>query len=157
MGGRLPDCLVAVRHLAPSSLALEFPDDTGADTGAKEIDPYFDPAWYQHNLGLAHMILRSYEKALEEFERSSVRPYRVAAYMAGWGRRVAPARSPANAWKRSPTSRSAAGSPRNRSRTRPIARIWPNAGAQPGSRNDFDHLAQRRQIKEISSTATSYL
>ena len=50
---------------------------------AKEIDPYFDPAWYQHNLGLAHLILRNYERALEEFERSSARPYRVAAYMAG--------------------------------------------------------------------------
>jgi adenylate cyclase len=50
---------------------------------AKEIDPYFDPAWYQHNLGLAHLILRNYEQALEEFERSSTRPYRIAAYMTG--------------------------------------------------------------------------
>ena len=50
---------------------------------AKEIDPYFDAAWYQHNLGLAHLILRNYEQALEEFERSSTRPYRIAAYMAG--------------------------------------------------------------------------
>ena len=32
MGGWLPNCLVAVRHLVPSSLALEFSDDTGAVT-----------------------------------------------------------------------------------------------------------------------------
>jgi len=50
---------------------------------AKEIDPYFDPAWYWHGLGLTHMILRSYEQALEEFERSSARPFWTAAYMAG--------------------------------------------------------------------------
>jgi tetratricopeptide (TPR) repeat protein len=50
---------------------------------AKEIDPYFDPDWYWLCLGRTHMILRSYEQALEAFERSSARPYRFVAYMAG--------------------------------------------------------------------------
>jgi len=50
---------------------------------AKEIDPYFDPAWYGLSLGRTHMVLRRYEQALKEFERSSPRSYRVAAFMAG--------------------------------------------------------------------------
>jgi len=50
---------------------------------AREIDPYFDPAWYCHELGRTRMMLRDYEAALEQFERSFPRPWRVAAYMAG--------------------------------------------------------------------------
>jgi TolB-like protein/tetratricopeptide (TPR) repeat protein len=50
---------------------------------AREIDPYFDPGWYWLGLGRTHMILRRYDQALEEFERSSPRSYRIAAYMAG--------------------------------------------------------------------------
>ena len=50
---------------------------------AREIDPYFDPAWYWHGRGLARMMLRRYEPALTEFGRSSGRPYRTVAYMAG--------------------------------------------------------------------------
>jgi adenylate cyclase len=50
---------------------------------ATEIDPYFNPAWYGHSLGRTLMILRRYEQALEEFERSSERSYRVTACKAG--------------------------------------------------------------------------
>jgi len=50
---------------------------------AKEIDPYFNPSWYSHSLGRTHMVLRSYEAALEEFERFPAGSYRVAACMAG--------------------------------------------------------------------------
>jgi adenylate cyclase len=50
---------------------------------AKEIDPFFDPPWYCCELGRTHMMLRRYDQALAEFERSSARPYRIAAYMAG--------------------------------------------------------------------------
>jgi TolB-like protein/Tfp pilus assembly protein PilF len=50
---------------------------------ARQIDPFFDPAWYWHGLGLTQMILRRYEEAVTEFERASARPYHVSAYLAG--------------------------------------------------------------------------
>jgi Tfp pilus assembly protein PilF len=50
---------------------------------ARQIDPYFDPAWYWHGLGRAHMMLRRYEEAVAEFERASARPPQVSAYLAG--------------------------------------------------------------------------
>ena len=79
---------------------------------ARQIDPYFDPAWYWHGLGRAHMMLRRYEEAVAEFERASARPPQVSAYLAGChatlgtsGRARAFAR---NAWRGGPTSRSGA-------------------------------------------------
>ncbi len=50
---------------------------------AKEIDPYFDPAWYWRASGQACMVLHRYEEALAMFERAPTRPYRIAALMAG--------------------------------------------------------------------------
>jgi tetratricopeptide (TPR) repeat protein len=50
---------------------------------ARQIDPYFDPPWYWHGLGLTHMICRRYEEAVTAFERSSACPFHVAAYLAG--------------------------------------------------------------------------
>ena len=50
---------------------------------ARQIDPYFDPAWYRHGLGRAHMMLHRYEEAVAEFERAATRPPRVSAYLAG--------------------------------------------------------------------------
>jgi tetratricopeptide (TPR) repeat protein len=50
---------------------------------ARQIDPYFDPAWYWHGLGLTQMILRRYEEAVTEFERASTCPYQVSAYLSG--------------------------------------------------------------------------
>ena len=50
---------------------------------ARQIDPYFDPPWYWYGRGLAHMVLRRYAEAFGEFERSAVRPFYIAAYMAG--------------------------------------------------------------------------
>ena len=49
---------------------------------AKEIDPYFDPAWYWRAYGQAYMVLHRYEEALAMFDRASARPYRIAALMA---------------------------------------------------------------------------
>jgi tetratricopeptide (TPR) repeat protein len=50
---------------------------------ARQIDPYFDPAWYWHGLGRAHMLLRRYDEAVAAFERASARPPQVSAYLAG--------------------------------------------------------------------------
>jgi adenylate cyclase len=50
---------------------------------AREIDPYFDPAWYWFSLGLANLCLRRYREALAAFEHPANRPFQVAAYMAG--------------------------------------------------------------------------
>jgi TolB-like protein len=50
---------------------------------AREIDPYFNEPWYWRSIGLAHMILHRYQEALAAFNYSPVRPYRVAALMAG--------------------------------------------------------------------------
>jgi adenylate cyclase len=50
---------------------------------ARQIDPYFDPPWYWHGLGLTHMVLHRYEEAVTEFERASARPFQVSAYLSG--------------------------------------------------------------------------
>jgi TolB-like protein/DNA-binding SARP family transcriptional activator/tetratricopeptide (TPR) repeat protein len=50
---------------------------------ARQIDPYFDPAWYRHGLGRAHLMLHRYDEAVAEFERASARPPQVSAYLAG--------------------------------------------------------------------------
>jgi TolB-like protein len=50
---------------------------------ARQIDPYFDPPWYWHGLGRTLMVLRRYEEAVIEFERSPARPYRKLACLAG--------------------------------------------------------------------------
>src|SRR5262249_52466459 len=50
---------------------------------AREIDPFFDPAWYRPELGRTHLTLRQYEAALEQFERAFLRTWKIAAYMAG--------------------------------------------------------------------------
>jgi TolB-like protein len=56
---------------------------------AKEIDPYFDPPWYWHELGKAYMFLRRYEEALAMFGYLPTRPYSIAAHMAGCYARLA--------------------------------------------------------------------
>src|SRR5262249_39678572 len=50
---------------------------------ARQIDPYFDPAWYWNLLGRSHMILGHYDEAVTEFERAPERPYQLCAYLAG--------------------------------------------------------------------------
>lgn len=50
---------------------------------ARQIDPYFDPPWYWQALGRTQMILRHHAEAVTAFERPSVRPYHVSAYLAG--------------------------------------------------------------------------
>jgi serine/threonine protein kinase/Tfp pilus assembly protein PilF len=50
---------------------------------AKDIDSYFDPAWYWRAYGQAYMVLHRYDEALAMFEHAPARPYRIAALMAG--------------------------------------------------------------------------
>jgi TolB-like protein len=56
---------------------------------AKEIDRYFDPPWYWHELGKASMFLHRYEEALSMFGYLPTRPYSIAAHMAGCYARLA--------------------------------------------------------------------
>jgi TolB-like protein/Tfp pilus assembly protein PilF len=49
---------------------------------ARRIDPYFGPAWYWHQLGMAHFTMRRYDQAIGAFERSSTMPPWVHAYVA---------------------------------------------------------------------------
>jgi tetratricopeptide (TPR) repeat protein len=56
---------------------------------AKDIDPYFNEAWYWRSIGLAYMILHRYQEALAVFEYLSVRPCRVIACIAGCYARLA--------------------------------------------------------------------
>ena len=49
---------------------------------AREIDPYFDEAWYWRGLGEAYMIMHRHEDALATLTRSRARQYRFAALMA---------------------------------------------------------------------------
>ena len=56
---------------------------------AKEIDPYFDPPWYWREMGSAYMLLHRYEEALAVFGYSHIRPYSIAAHMAGCYARLA--------------------------------------------------------------------
>ncbi len=50
---------------------------------AREIDPYFDPAWYWRGMGQACMILRRYREAVSLFEHASISSYRLSALRAG--------------------------------------------------------------------------
>jgi len=49
----------------------------------REIDPYFDQSWYWRFLGLAYMILKRYEEALEAFDHVQAPPVRILALAAG--------------------------------------------------------------------------
>ena len=49
---------------------------------AREIDSYFDPAWYWFTIGHANLALRRYTDALAAFEHPAARPFQVSAYMA---------------------------------------------------------------------------
>lgn len=50
---------------------------------AREIDPYFEPAWYWRCLGQTHMLLHHYPEALAMFARLPTPTYRTAALVAG--------------------------------------------------------------------------
>ena len=49
---------------------------------AREIDPYFDPAWYWRALGQAYMHLGRYAEAVANFNHSRFRPFRLLALTA---------------------------------------------------------------------------
>ena len=49
----------------------------------REIDPYFDEAWYWRAMGQAYMILHRYEEALETFGHVQAPPPRTLALVAG--------------------------------------------------------------------------
>ena len=40
---------------------------------AKRVDPYFNPAWYWHQLGLLHYTARRYDEAIAAYEQSRSR------------------------------------------------------------------------------------
>jgi TolB-like protein len=50
---------------------------------AREIDPYFDEAWYWRIATIAHMLLRHYEDALSSLAHVRVRRYHIPALTAG--------------------------------------------------------------------------
>jgi TolB-like protein/tetratricopeptide (TPR) repeat protein len=50
---------------------------------AREIDPYFDEAWYWRAAGLAYMNMHRYADALSKLNHARVRPFRYVAMMAG--------------------------------------------------------------------------
>jgi tetratricopeptide (TPR) repeat protein len=49
---------------------------------ARDIDPYFNEAWYWRIFGVAYFLLHHYDEALAMFDQASVRHYRVAVYRA---------------------------------------------------------------------------
>ncbi|MGH8028997.1 MAG: DUF924 family protein, partial [Arenimonas sp.] len=49
---------------------------------AREIDPFFEPAWYWRAHGQALMVLDRHEEALAVLEHATVRHYRLSALMA---------------------------------------------------------------------------
>ena len=49
---------------------------------AREIDPYFDPAWYWRALGQAYMHLQRYADAVSNINHARFRPYRLLAILA---------------------------------------------------------------------------
>jgi len=49
---------------------------------AREIDPYFNEAWYWRIFGVAYFLLHRYDEALAMFDQASVRHYRIAVYRA---------------------------------------------------------------------------
>ncbi|MEZ5797427.1 MAG: LuxR C-terminal-related transcriptional regulator [Paracoccaceae bacterium] len=58
-------------------------DEALAQTGrARQLDPYFEPAWLWHAEGLAHFVNADYARAVAAFDRSATTPYWVVAYQA---------------------------------------------------------------------------
>src|SRR4029077_660404 len=49
---------------------------------SKRIDPYFEPAWRWHILGVAHFVAHRYDEAIAAFNRSTTMPGWVQAYLA---------------------------------------------------------------------------
>ena len=49
---------------------------------SKRIDPYFEPAWRWHILGVAHFVAHRYDEAIAAFNRSATMPGWVQAYLA---------------------------------------------------------------------------
>jgi TolB-like protein/Tfp pilus assembly protein PilF len=49
---------------------------------ARRVDPFFGPAWYWHQLGMAHLTMRRCDQAIAAFERSSTMPPWLHAYIA---------------------------------------------------------------------------
>ena len=49
---------------------------------AKLLDPFFDPTWYWHDLGVAHFIARRYDEAIAALSARRTCPYPVHAYLA---------------------------------------------------------------------------
>jgi len=49
---------------------------------ARRVDPYFSPAWYWHQLGMARFTARRYDQAIAALERSSTMPPWVQANIA---------------------------------------------------------------------------
>jgi adenylate cyclase len=48
---------------------------------ARRVDPYFGPAWYWHQLGMAYFVVRRYEDAIAAFGRSQTMPHWVHAWL----------------------------------------------------------------------------
>ncbi|WP_119299947.1 adenylate/guanylate cyclase domain-containing protein [Dongia deserti] len=48
---------------------------------ARRVDPYFGPAWYWHQMGMAHFVAHHYEEAIAAFERSPTMPHWVHAWV----------------------------------------------------------------------------
>ncbi len=51
-------------------------------TQARRVDPYFGPPWYWHMLGHAYLTARQFDEAITAFERSTILPPWVHAYVA---------------------------------------------------------------------------
>ena len=49
---------------------------------AKRLDPFFEPVWYWHMLGIAHFVARRYDDAIAVLSRSTTMPVWVPAYLA---------------------------------------------------------------------------
>jgi uncharacterized protein (DUF924 family)/TolB-like protein/Flp pilus assembly protein TadD len=60
---------------------------------AREIDPYFEPAWYWRAFGESLMVLERYADALDKLARPTVSHYRLSAMMAACHARLGDAAS----------------------------------------------------------------
>jgi adenylate cyclase len=49
---------------------------------AKRLDPFFEPVWYWHMLGIAHFVACRYDDAIAVLSRSATMPIWVPAYLA---------------------------------------------------------------------------
>jgi tetratricopeptide (TPR) repeat protein len=70
------DMGLVLTYAGPAQEALEWLK------AAREIDPYFDPAWYWRQYGQACMVLRRFEDALAMFANVPLRTVRTSAYVA---------------------------------------------------------------------------